>query len=523
MGFLKSLEAKLILSYALIIAFSLTIVTVVAVTAFNRRELQAVEVFMRGRAAAVAERVQTSLANGQSMTDIRNQIRNQARFARLHVLLLDEQGRVIDDFLGGTLTPDGQRIPSLEGQVIGGLPQRPDASPGGGAAQPPAGNQAAPRGLALPKVSLPSRTNSIDLGSQSLVYAVAPIPRPSTPEAPDSPAYVSVVQFVPEAQAWPTLTRLMLTVGIIVFALATALGYWIARSITKPVAQLTKATEAMARGDYGQTIPVKGDDEVARLARAFNTMSQEVDKAHRMQRDFLVNVSHDLKTPLTSIEGFAQAMVDGSLHTMDEYYSAANIIYAESERMRRLIGQLLDLARLQGGIAAFNMAEVDMADLLTHAAQSAEPRAAAAGIRFTYHTPLWLPTVNGDPVRLEQVLNNLLDNAFKYTESGGHVDLIAGPSPGGLSFTITDSGPGIPPEDLNRVFERFYRGNRARSDGGSGLGLAIVREIVEAHGGRVGVSSEVGRGTSVTVFLPSASASPKSGADVATSPAPLLS
>ena len=511
MSFLKSLEAKLILSYALIIAFSLAVVTVVAVTAFNRRELAAVEAFMRGRAAAVAERVQTGLANGQSMTDIRNQIRNQARFARLHVILLDEQGRVIEDFLGGTLTPEGQRIPSLDGQTIGGLPQRPELPPPPGAppptgGQPAPGGQPPPRGLPLPKVSPLSRTNTIDLGSESLVYAIAPIPRPPMPEAPGAPAYVGVVQFVPEAQTLPTLSRLMLTVGIIVFALATLLGYWLARSITKPVAQLTRATEAMAHGDYGQTIPVKGDDEIARLGRAFNTMSQEVDKAHRMQRDFLVNVSHDLKTPLTSIEGFAQAMVDGSLHSMDEYQSAANIIYGESERMRRLIGQLLDLARLQGGIATFDMTDVDMSALLTRTTQSAEPRATAAGLTFTYRTPPWLPAVTGDPVRLEQVLNNLLDNAFKYTGRGGHVDLIAGPSPGGLSFTVTDSGPGIPPEDLNRVFERFYRGNRARSDGGSGLGLAIVHEIVEAHGGSVGVSSEVGRGTSVTVFLPTASA-----------------
>ncbi len=511
MSFLKSLEAKLILSYALIIAFSLAVVTVVAVTAFNRRELQAVEVFMRGRAAAVAERVQTGLANGQSMTDIRNQIRNQARFARLHVILLDDGGRVIEDFLGGTLTPEGQRIPSLDGQTISGLPQRPQLPPPPGA--PPADNSAPPppagqppRGLPLPKTSPLSRTNSIDLGSESLVYAIAPIPRPAAPEPPGAPAYVGVVQFVPEAQPLPTLTRLMLTVGLIVFALATALGYWLARSITKPVARLTKATEAMAHGDYGQTIPVTGDDEIARLGRAFNSMSQEVDKAHRMQRDFLVNVSHDLKTPLTSIEGFAQAMVDGTLHSMDEYQSAANIIYAESERMRRLIGQLLDLARLQGGIATFNMVDVDMAALLARAARTAEPRAAAASLVFTYRTPPWLPTISGDAVRLEQVLNNLLDNAFKYTEPGGHVDLIAGPAPGGLSFTVTDSGPGIPPEDLNRIFERFYRGNRARSDGGSGLGLAIVREIVEAHGGTVGVSSEVGRGTSVTVFLPTASA-----------------
>ncbi|MFN8485756.1 MAG: HAMP domain-containing sensor histidine kinase [Anaerolineae bacterium] len=518
MSFLKSLEAKLILSYALIIAFSLTIVTVVAVTAFNRRELQAVEAFMRGRAAAVADRVQTGLANGQSMTDIRNQIRNQARFARLHVVLLDDEGRIIEDFLGGTVTPDGQRIPSLDGQTIGNLPPRPTPVASDGAAQPPAAGQPAQRGLALPKVALPSRTNSIDLGNQSLVYAVAPLPRPATPEAPGAPAYVGVVQFVPEAQPWPTLTRLMLTVGVIVFALATALGYWLARSITKPVAQLTRATEAMARGDYGQTIPVKGDDEVARLGRAFNTMSQEVDKAHRMQRDFLVNVSHDLKTPLTSIEGFAQAMVDGSLHSMEEYHSAANIIYAESERMRRLIGQLLDLARLQGGIAAFNMADVDMADLLTRAARAAAPRQVAAGVAFTYHMPPWLPTVRGDPVRLEQVLNNLLDNAFKYTGPGGHVDLTAGPSPGGLSFTVTDSGPGIPPEDLHRIFERFYRSNRARSDGGSGLGLAIVREIVEAHGGRVDVSSEVGRGTSVTVFLPTVRAAQTTNGDIALTP-----
>lgn len=486
----KTLEAKLIATYALVIALSLTVAGVATVAVVNAIQVAAAERFLHGEATVIARGIEWWLDLGRPLTQVRAQLQSQIGGTQ-HLFWLDADGRVI-----AHVRPPGETL-NLEGQFLTNLPPRPAVTPA------PTG--APGRRPIIPRLPV-GPVNRIDLGPRTLVYAIVAMPRGAQPSAevrPGVPAYVGLAQPVNELAAWPVVAWPLALIGLLAFALTSLLGVWLARSITGPLRQMTRASEAMAQGDYAQTIDVHGDDEVARLGQAFNAMSHEVDRAHRMQRDFVVNVSHDLKTPLTSIQGFAQAMTDGSLHGVADYQRAGGIIHAEAERMRRLIAQLIELARLQGGVDALAHAPVDVLSLLHSAGRLAGERATAAGLTFETELPAALPTVTGDAARLEQVVANVLDNALKYTPRGGRVTLRAGTAAGGVAVSVSDSGPGIPAEEQARVFERFFRGDRARAgDGGSGLGLAIAREIVEAHGGRIEVASAPGEGTTLRVWLP---------------------
>jgi signal transduction histidine kinase len=254
-------------------------------------------------------------------------------------------------------------------------------------------------------------------------------------------------------------------------------------------------------------VPPEGPDEVRRVADSFNTMAAQVKATQAAQRDFVANVSHDLKTPLTAISGWSQALLDGAAETPDELQHAAETIYNEAARMARLVNDLLDLARMESGQLQLQRREVDLSEVITDVYRSQLPRARARQIDLRLDALQALP-VYGDPDRLAQVFTNLVDNALTYTPSGGEVRLATRAANGSAEGIVTDTGPGIPEAELPRVFERFYRleKSRARSEDGrgSGLGLAIVAELVAAQGGQVSVTSQVGRGTAFVVRLPTA-------------------
>ncbi|MBL1129873.1 MAG: HAMP domain-containing protein, partial [Chloroflexi bacterium] len=287
---------------------------------------------------------------------------------------------------------------------------------------------------------------------------------------------------------------------------AALLGGWIARSVVRPLQKLAGAAEAIAAGDYAQQLPLQGPEEVQRVAASFNTMSTEVTKTRNAQRDFVANVSHDLKTPITSIRGWSQALLDGTAVTTGDQQQAAGVIYTESERMERMVNGLLDLARIESGQLILQHAPVDLQALLQYLYQSFLPRAQEHQVMLTLAAPMPL-TIWGDHDRLVQVMSNLLDNALAHTPPGGQVQLgLARHGEDVVDMWVQDSGQGIPPEELSRVFERFYQveKSRMRGDGrdGSGLGLAIVQELVQLHHGRVLARSEVGKGSQFIVRLP---------------------
>ncbi|MDF2629323.1 MAG: VicK [Symbiobacteriaceae bacterium] len=227
-------------------------------------------------------------------------------------------------------------------------------------------------------------------------------------------------------------------------------------------------------------------------------------KLEQMRTEFVSNVTHELRTPLTSIHGFAETLLEGALDDPETARHFVSIIHRESEHLSRLIEDILDLSRIEGGRWKVKREPVHLHDVAADAVGRLTTKAEGLGVDLRIRVPADLPEIEGDSVRLAQVLLNLVDNALKYTPAGGSVTVSAEEAGKLLRVKVTDTGTGIPKADLPRIFERFYRVDKARSrsTGGTGLGLSIVKHIVEAHGGSVGVDSDLGRGTTFYFTLP---------------------
>lgn len=223
----------------------------------------------------------------------------------------------------------------------------------------------------------------------------------------------------------------------------------------------------------------------------------ELRRLERVRQDFVANVSHEFKTPLTAIQGFAETLLGGALDDKVNRKRFVEIIREHAVRLARLTDDLLKLSRIEAGRLELELRPIRVEALVNDCVETARLKAEARGLRILVHLPQGLPPVRGDGVQLGEVLQNLLDNALQYTPSGGQIDVTASSSDHEVTFTVADTGIGIPESDLVRIFERFYRVDAARSReaGGTGLGLAISRHIVEAHGGRIWVESAIGQGS----------------------------
>jgi signal transduction histidine kinase len=314
----------------------------------------------------------------------------------------------------------------------------------------------------------------------------------------------------------------LLLAGAITLVVSLLAALWLARSIARPITRLTQATEALARGEYAHRVDARGRDEIGRLGASFNAMAEQMQRARQMEKDFVANVSHELKTPLTSIQGFSQAILDGTTYDLAGARRAAQTIFDEAGRMARLVGNLLTLARLESGQIALAQDRVDLGELLPRWIERCRARANIPAATIVAMVDA-LPPITGDAGQLEQVVTNLVENAIKYNRPGGTVTVTAKaealesagkstllarwsagktPTQRWIRIAVADTGEGIPADDLPRLFARFYRGDKARVAGGTGLGLAIAKEIVAAHGGAITVKSEPGHGSVFTIHLP---------------------
>jgi len=229
----------------------------------------------------------------------------------------------------------------------------------------------------------------------------------------------------------------------------------------------------------------------------------EEKRVETIKKDFVANVSHELRTPLASIKGYAETLLDGGMDDKDTLKEFLRVIDRHATRMSRLIDDLLTLSRLESHQMTIVSAPVDMKDIIQATTTGFEKQARDKGITISSRIPDRLQRASGDKDRLEQVLVNLLDNAIKYTQSGGHVSVAASSDNGCVRVDVTDTGIGIPADDIARIFERFYRVDKARSRelGGTGLGLAIVKHIIQGHNGRLYVESEPGKGSTFSFSL----------------------
>ena len=297
-------------------------------------------------------------------------------------------------------------------------------------------------------------------------------------------------------------TLIVASLGAIVIAFL--LARLISRTLTRPVRELTEATQAVARGAPAPVVPVLTRDEVGTLAQSFNQMNAELTRSRELRRQLTADIAHELRTPLGLVLGHTEALRDGILPPSAETFS---IIHDETVRLNRLVLDLRTLSMAEADELTLEVAEVDVKELLKSVALAHAATAAQAGVTVsTQFDSAELPLLSVDGGRIAQVLNNLVANALRYVSEGGEVLLSTenDPSNNQIILAVKDDGVGISAEKLPYIFERFYRADKSRSRalGGSGLGLAIAKSLVERHGGELSAESELGKGTTFFIKLP---------------------
>lgn len=283
-------------------------------------------------------------------------------------------------------------------------------------------------------------------------------------------------------------------------AVALLIGVLLARTISRPVRELTTATHMVAQGELGHQVPVRRQDELGELAISFNQMSADLARSTDSRRQMTADIAHELRTPLSLIMGYTEALSDGKLEGTPETF---DILHEEAQHLNRLVDDLRTLSLVDAGELSLNRRLVRPQALLQRVATAYAAQAKAQGVSLVVEVDGDTADVDVDPDRMVQVLGNLVTNAMRHTPAGGGIVLSAEPRRDSVVLAVRDSGAGIAPEHLPHIFDRFYRGDQSRhQEGGeSGLGLAIAKSIVEAHSGRISVASTPGVGTTVTIQL----------------------
>lgn len=309
-----------------------------------------------------------------------------------------------------------------------------------------------------------------------------------------------------EAQFLQTMNGLLWISGIGTVIIALILGVWLSRTLTRPVRELTAATHAVSLGKLGVKVPVRSRDELGDLALAFNRMNSELERSLTLRKQMTADIAHELRTPLSLILGHAEAVHDGVLPPSIKSYE---VIREEALRLEHLIDDLRVLSLADAGELSLTVQPASIQNWLEEIRARYEQQARSKNIQLDLRIEADLPEIDIDRARMTQVLTNILDNALRYTPEGGVISLAASREKDFLKLSIQDSGPGIAREDLERIFDRFYRTDpsRQRLDGGSGLGLAIAKSLVERHHGTIKAESLTGSGLRIEILLPTRPAS----------------
>jgi len=289
--------------------------------------------------------------------------------------------------------------------------------------------------------------------------------------------------------------------GLIAVAIALVMTFFLSRKILAPVKTLTSAARRLGRGDLSQRVQLKDRGEMGELAKAFNYMTSDLERTEQLRQNMVADAAHELRTPLSNIRGYLEAICDGikkpdtdTIRSLDE----------EATLLSQLVDDLQALSLAEAGELKLNCQAEDIIRLIKQAVAIKQTQAIVKGVSISTEVSQKLPLVNVDSRRIGQVLHNLLENAIAHTEKSGSIVVTAQKQDNWVKISVTDTGEGIPAEDLPSIFERFYRvdKSRARATGGSGLGLTIAKRLVEAHGGKIEAQSELGKGSCFSFTLP---------------------
>jgi|GEM_PF-514097 len=426
--------------------------------------------------------------------DDRDGVRPRLTVARLKNQLLANQVGVTAVLANGTLAGPGltMNVPGLAGRL---------RNRAGGAAL----LTALPAGVTRADLDTAAlAAGKVLSGSSGQIVWVA---QPLTP-APEGTLVLIATRRI-GFFALGRLGGILFLAAVVAALVGAAVSLWLVRRLTRPLQAIERTARAIAGGDLDARVGLPAtdvDDELASVGAAIDTMAAELGRHRVLERAFLMSISHDLRTPLTSIRGYAEAVAEGAADDEESRRRAATIIEAEARRLERLVADLLELARLDAREFSLHPGPVDAAEVARQAALALEPAARDAGLRLVVAgDPGPLPAT-ADPERLAQVVANLVENAIKYAAGTVEVDVRPArpglPGGGGVEIGVADDGPGIDPDDLPRVFERLYTSRRQPGRKvGTGLGLAIVRELVSAMGGQVTVAATAEGGTRFVVTL----------------------
>ncbi len=445
-SWLFSLQFRLILGFTLVLALSLGSISWYVGFAAQREAERFQQEVEDGRAARV-EKLISRAYSARRWTDLQPTVEQAGALYGWRIVVTDSQGQVVGD-----------------SHLRFGNPWR----------------QARPGSHLFPVLSGGSQVGSL---------TIAPSDAPEIVPEPPFSRLVTAVQ------------RSLLWTGLAAGAGGILLVSLVSRRILAPVRLLSSAARGLGQGDLTQRVPATTRDEVGQLAGTFNAMADSLQKAEQQRRNLVADVAHELRTPLSNIQGYLEAVKDGLLQPDS---TTIETIYQQVLHLSHLVEDLRLLALAEAGTLNLNREIDSMEDVLRGSVEAVRPRAEARGIAVSLNVPPEFPMLEIDRTRIAQVVGNLLENAIQHTPESGAVRVLAeviGPS---ARVTVADTGDGIPPEDLPDVFERFYRvdASRSRATGGVGLGLTIARKLVEAHGGTIHAESTLGKGSSFIFELP---------------------
>ena len=460
-----SLRTRLILSYTLIVVLCLGIAAISVSVLLQTYRDQVNITRLENMTRPIYVQIRALLLGQTTLTDVWATVQEQAENNQIFILFVDNRGNLVTQ-----ASPQNSNQPF---NVPGGLPH----------------------GIAQPSQGIFTTSSG-----QKFVYAAYPLGRAVSSQSGRAETMVLCEPRSSVALIMAGLINPFIWAGIIALAISLLLAFLVARSVYHPIQSLSRAAKSIAQGHYDEQVPVTGPPEIKGLAADFNQMAARVKESQQHLRHFVADVSHQLKSPLTSIQGFAQAMLDGTADNEETRNKAMHIILDESKRMIRQVNELLELSRMQAGQVKMAKDSVDVKEILQRCQEIFALRLEEKKITIINRIDP-APSIRGDADRLEDVFCNLLDNAIKNTPPGGEIQITARENRNhSLAVTIADNGPGIPPEQLPHVFDRFQESSGLRT--GFGLGLAIAREIVKAHRGEIEVSSNPGEGARFTVTLP---------------------